>query len=328
VLAASSQPWTRLIGYSSTRGDMTDIACGSTAGCPILQLSSGTGPIATFSVQGTSVENVIFDANGLANSTAVAFGAAWERAHNLLVKGFRASGVTTSGGSYLSLQYSEITNGLNTCTNAVNTSGGGQYYRNYIHDMNCTAVSFNTGNGVTLLENIFHNFPGATSDAINAVGGWYIVGNTIDGAGRHGINVAANLNNVIIQNNLITNSGHSSGTNAAVAYGISATAGQAAGPWNDGNAFYNNLSGNRFGINDQTVNPVDGVAPYGVQYDTSISPDPYGGTFPALGGAGASALKGTGVPRKWPIFGAIGYPDFGAVQAQGASGQRVYSCIK
>jgi hypothetical protein len=134
---------------------------------------------------------------------------------------------------------------------------------------------------------------------------------------------------MLIQNNLITNSGHSTGTNASTAYGINATPGQSAGPLNDGNGFYNNLSGNRNGINDQTINPVDGAAPYGMQYDLGISLDPYGAAFPTLGGVGASVLKGAGVPRKWPVFGAIGYPDFGAVQVQGGStGQRVYSCIK
>lgn len=122
----------------------------------------------------------------------------------------------------------------------------------------------------------------------------------------------------LIQNNVVTNCG---------GYGINNTSATAfpAAPNYDGNAFYNNTSGNRHNLDD--TSGVNGVVPYTNQYDVILTGSPYvntsGGDFTLNNTAGAgAACKGAGVPVIVPGLSPSthGNIDMGVYQSLAAAG--------
>lgn len=303
---STSIPPTRLIGYTTTRGD---------AGRATLTLSTTSSLTGlSFSTQGWWVENIVVDCASLTSSTGIANSGGTCRIRNCKVSNFKVYGVNLSG---VNSQVSgcEVTGGLSGATAAILVPASSDVVRCYIHDNVCTGVT--AGNFVTGWSarlNLLANNTGASSDGIQITSGAHVHRNTVYGSGRHGIagTDTTSVRGATVTDNILVNNG---------GYGLQLDTGAGSPAYQDwdGNAYYNNTSGTRNFADDTTTNKVNGVAPYTNVLDVILTGDPFtnaaGGDFSLNNTAGAgAACRAAGLPGTWPGASTTGYPDLGAVQ--------------
>lgn len=316
VTPARNQPPNQIIGYTSTRGD---------GGRATIQLITNTSLTALAdNVGGWFFKNLLIDCNSLGTSKGIrayVFG----MVYNCKVINFTSGGIDCSASTYTVVRGNEVTAGAGSY--GIDAGNYTIIFGNWVHDNACTGI---TGQIIqTVMFNLLTNNTGGTSDGISFTSsqGARIIGNTCYGNGRHGINygqpyIAAGT--VIINNILVNNGG----------YGILGgdSAGSEAEPQYDGNALFNNTSGDRRFMDDTGgTNPINGVSPYTNVHDVTLSGDPFTNaagddyTLNNTAGAGA-ACRAAGYPGTLP-GGLIGYLDMGVLQHQdagGSSGLLVY----
>ena len=305
-------PQTRIIGYTSVRGD---------GGKPTIQLITNVSLTAiTVSGQGTSVENFILDCNSLTGSTGLAITGLYSQAFNIKAQNFAVRGVLINA-TYCQVALIEATGGTSTATCGIAAAQSWDcIYQSYVHDNLCVGIQNTAYPPQVNLWCILDNNSGAVSDGIQSTNwGNLIVQNIVSRSGRHGIYLAStnSIINLFCKANIVANAGRSTGTNAASAYGLAggSNPGQCASWFGDGNAYYNNLSGTRLNMDDAgTVNKINGIAPYtnvldvysaNALFDANFNPTSYAQT--------------NGQPSTWPGLPlTVGHPDFGAVQSRQA----------
>jgi hypothetical protein len=309
IAGLNGSPFSRLVGYTSTRGD---------GGRPTIQMSGSMGSpqVAIYSGAGNeSIENFIIDCNNVATSTGIY---QLSTASNFLMYNVKITNCT-SGGVYLAgsgaLYNSEVTGSGSGATGAVhNGSVSMVISRNWIHD--------NSTNGIyapaligPVIYNLLTNNTGASSDGIRFAGNSNeAIGNTIYGSGRHGISVNSTTSvNSRLKNNILANNG---------GYGIYFQTVQPANFGNDGNAFYLNSSGNKLGMDDTgSLYKVDASVPYTRIYDIDLTASPF--VDPSSNDfrlnnviGGGSSCKYSGTPGAVPGLTASGYMDMGMIQTK------------
>lgn len=300
---SNSVPYTRLIGYTTTRGD---------GGRATIQLSTNSGLTALRATgECISFENFTIDCNNLTTSTGVG-GTNTIRVLNVKVSTFKTAGISNSGKSLV--EDCEITGGVSGATAGIDVSNFSQVVRSYVHDNVCPGIT--ALNSCIVAFCLITNNTGASSDGMTIGIDSHVFNNTIYGSGRDGIvGLFTDAGtNIQIRNNILSNNG---------AYGLdlATSAGFAADPSYDGNAYYSNTSGARTNCDDTTVNKQNGVAPYTNTLDKTLSGSPFtnaaGGDFSLnnTAGAGASCRAG-GTPGAIPGISQVGYIDMGCLQHQ------------
>ena len=306
ILPSSSSPATRIVGYTSTRGD---------AGRATLKATAGSVTLMYANSDGISIENFILDGNSQSSSTGIINGGShYTRVQNCLIKGWSNSGINLAGGSG-EVIFNEITGGSGG--SALLIGGANLITYNCIHDN--VSIGINSSAYSTICYNILANNSGSTNDGILiATFTGPVIHNTIHKSGRHGIfnsvTYAAGIN---YQNNILSSNG-GYGIKGGSAAGIPASLGY------DGNAYYNNTSGTRNNMDDTTVNPQNGVAPYTNIYDQILTADPFVAKASNdyrlnQNPGGGAACRGSAVPSLYPGLtnpNSYAFPDMGAVQHQ------------
>lgn len=251
-----SVPPTQLIGYGTTRRDY------GTA-----QIDLQTTGIIGISLTGAGfiVENI--NINGGNFSLTVGFNASvtsptYVSFNNCSAAFLVSIGFEINGGTIIS-----------NCTTS-NTGIGIELLSSslFLTKITQSVIISTTGAGIVSAGNVQISYcliSGCDTDGIQATGVNSIENCTIDSCINNGINFQATslLETCYVRGNILSNSG---------SYGItSTTAGISAQPFFDGNAFYNNGSGNRNNMDDTTTNVIDGVSPYTNIFDVICSVNPY-----------------------------------------------------
>lgn len=299
-------PHSRLIGYTTTRGD---------GGRASLTLSTNTG-LTALSVTGIGwiIENFTIDCASLGTSIGITFSGAFGMVRNCKVSNFTARGINAAAvGTVIS--ENEVTAGTSAALGALYmNSSAGLATQNNIHDNVCVGINV-PGTGNCVLYNRIVSNTGATSDGVQFSFETAIIGNTVHANGRHGLSGSQNiLGAYLIRNNILTNNG---------GYGLqlAAAAGAPAMPFWDGNAYYNNTSGARHFADDTTTNPINNVAPYTNTLDITLTGLPYTNagtgdfTLNNVAGQGA-AIRGHGAFPSVPGASQVSYGDMGYLQHQ------------
>jgi hypothetical protein len=323
----AATPPARIIGYNSYRGDT--VYGVNAANRPTLTLSTNTGLTALLlSGSGTWIDNVIVDCASLGTSDGIRLGGNYCRARNCTVKNFTSRGLYGSIG-LIEFVACEATLGTSTATGRVVITGNSsRVHECNIHDNACVGIASNVTT-ISIMNNLVTNNTGASSDGITWNNDGQIEGNTVHASGRHGI-VSLNGNSIInvsVRGNLLT-------SNGGFGLKLSSSAGSAADPGTDGNAYWNNTSGTRSNADDiGTTNAANGVAPYVNTLDVILTADPYvlkasnDYRLNATAGGGA-ACRGFGVPTTWLGNSlTVSAPDMGAVQHvdSGGGGTTIFS---
>lgn len=308
VTPARNAPPNQIIGYTTTRTD---------GGRAIIQLSTNTGlTCLADNVGGWYFKNLDIDCNGLGTSIGIRC-YVYGMVYNCKVRNFRTGGINGSANIFATIFRNEVTGGQGSY--GIDAGNNCIVVGNWVHDNTCNGI---TGQVVmTCLYNLVTNNTGATTDGIIFTSSQVarIIGNTCYANGRYGINYGQPYieAGTMILNNLLVGNG---------SWGLLGgdSAGSAAQPQFDGNAYYNNTSGTRRFCDDTTTNPINGVAPYTNVHDVILSADPFvnaaGGDFKLNNTAGGgAACRAAGYPGTLP-GGLIGYLDMGALQHEDAGG--------
>ena len=303
----SSNPYSKVIGYATTRTD---------AGQATIALSTNSS-LTGINLSGTGwqIENIIVDCGNLA--TSIGFKVTqYSYLYNCKVLNFKSYGINATGANS-GIINCEVTAGASGALSGINVVSGVFLFSCYVHDNVCTGIT--VSQNAMVLNCIVSNNTGASSDGISAAYQTAIVGNSIYQNGRDGIRGNSTYAIVLLwlRNILVNNGG----------YGIRehTSAGFSASSIFDGNAFYNNTSGSRFGMDDTTVNPQNGVSPYTNVRDVSLTGVPFTNaasndySLNNTAGQGA-ACRAAGYPGVFPAGLTTGYPDMGAAQHQDAGG--------
>jgi len=296
---SATQMPTRLIGYTTTRGD---------GGRPTIQISSGSN-VRCLSSSGPGVwfENFILDGNNQTGSWGLFSNGGFGRYRNVWVKNCTTYGIGANGEADRAIDCEVSGCGA---ASAVVLGQTARAIRCYAHD--------NTGNGFSLDR--AHAIYCIADTNTGASHGFYIDGRSTlrscvaYGNGGDGVRIGAYEPQFVMENMILVNNG---------GYGFkSATAGTPALSHQDGNAFYNNTSGARLNMDDTTgVNGVTGVT-Y-TRTDITLTGDPFtnaaAGDFTLNNTAGAgAACRSVGRPASLPGVTGTGYPDLGVFQSQPA----------
>ncbi len=287
---SNSVPYSRLIGYTTYRGDN---------GRAAITLSTNTGLTALImSGSGWKVENLSINCASLGTSIGITASANYGQIRNCKIANFTTKGISVTTNQVI-VDFCEVTGGTAAATSAIALSVSQVGVTNcWVHDNVCPGIV--ASNGVFVMDCLITNNTGASSDGIQCQYTSTILGNTIYNSGRHGIsNTVAFVVALEIRNNILSQNG---------GYGLvtSSSTGTPLTPFLDGNAYYSNTSGTRNNGDDLgTTNPIDGIAPYVTTKDVILSADPfvakasddYRLNTTASGGA---ACRGFGVPQTWP----------------------------
>lgn len=311
----ATAPWTRYIGYTSSRGDNGRVS---------VALSTNTG-LTAFAITtiGVSIENFDIDCASLGTSTGISTTVSNCRIINNKVKNFTTAGIKTANGQCI-VYGNELTLGTSAATAGIQcTTNSATLMWNYIHDNSCPGINTGSGSGVYAIigYNLITNNTGASSDGVITNNMPLIfLHNTIYGSGRDGLHLTSTSGLVggIIKGNIFAKNG---------AWGFNGvTAAWAADVMWDGNGYWNNTSGNRQDLDDTTTNKQNNVAPYTNSIDVAItssagSNNPFtndaGGDFTLNNTAGAGALwRGTAPPGAITGATGTGHADFGVFQHQ------------
>lgn len=312
VNVASTAPPNRLIGYTTTRGD---------GGQATLTLSTNTGLTGlSFSNNGWYVENIAVNCASLGTSIGITFNGNGNWIYNCKVSNATSRGIFPNQANNL-IQFCEVTGCTAAAEAALRFGGNGPNTVTdcNIHDNACPGMLIQSGTVIMFCK--ITNNTGASSDGIQNGGQQSTIrNNTIYGNGRHGINHSNSTNFyfcTFVRDNLLVSNG---------GYGQKGpgSGGSPAGPWWDGNAYYNNTSGTRNQLDDTTTNPINGASPYTNTLDVILTASPFtdaaGGDFSLNNTAGGgAAVRGTATPGAMPGVSQVGYMDFGALQAQASA---------
>lgn len=314
VNASNTAPPSRIIGYTTTRAD---------AGRGTIQLITNSGLTAiTLSGIANYLENFVIDCNSLATSTGITASGSESAVINCKVMNFKTRGISCAqtGAKAISC---EVTGGVAGATNAITlNSGATEAAWCWIHDNACPGIQMNA-DGDAVISCLITNNSGASSDGVqlNSIGG-SVIHCTIYGNGSDGIHATSTggFGNVNIRGNILANN---------AGYGLNSSAGWAARPAFDGNAYFSNTSGTRNNVDDTITNAIDGVASYTNVFDVVlVGSSPFtnaaGGDWTLNNSAGAGALlRGTFANSFIPGAGLRSYEDFGAYQHQDSGGGMV-----
>lgn len=315
VSVTAAVPFSRLIGYTTTRGD---------SGRFTITLSTNAGLTGlSFTGTGWNVENAQVDCATLGTSNGINLQSTGAGAINCKVANFTGYGILLNG-SAITVSSCEVTGGTSAATNGAvwGAATAPSVVHSHVHDNACPGINFSATYG-RVEDNLIVNNAGASSDGVRLAHAYgvliTVVRNTIYGSGRHGINNTGTFGPTDATRNILAGNG---------GYGLvaAAAAGVAARPAADGNAYWNNTSGTRSNADDTTVNPQNGVAPYINTYDVLLTADPFvskaTGDFRLNTAAGGgAACRGVGIPQSWPgNTPTLSYPDLGAVQHADAGG--------
>lgn len=308
VVVSNSGMYSRLIGYTTTRGD---------GGQATITLSTNTDLIGMeLTGNGWSVENMAINCATLGTSTGIKFTSVYYKrllrckVSNATLLGIYVQGVHQDGH----IQNCEVTGCTAAATAAINIEATNVYtVRNWIHDNACTGITTNVSH--TIMWNLVTNNTGASSDGIQLTGQnvHQVMQNTVYASGRHGINstLANNLIGFLVKNNVLVSNG---------GYGVQMSAeGNPAMFEYDGNAYFNNTSGTRNNMDNTTG--VNSVAPYTNVLDVILTATPFTNaagnvfTLNTTAGGGA-ACRAAGSPGALPGGLTTGYLDIGAAQHQ------------
>lgn len=316
AISGSSFPRNAWEGYNTVRGD------GALLGGPTIQMSASMSqPAVGINYTGRliSMRNFIIDCNNVATSTGLVINDGHEdyfdhiKTINCTGNGI-AAGAT---GAAFNLSNSEVSGTTSAASAGINVgSGAGDtLFQNSVHDNSCPGIIGAGGVTDLFLDNLVTN---NTGDGITLLDRATVVGNTIHGNTKNGINWGAAPDLVFSKNNLITNNGLCGQT-----FNGAATRAPAL-PYYDGNAYYENGGGNRCFMDDTTLQ--NAIGTYVNQYDVQLATASAGGVSPyqnasannyqlngALGGGGSLIHKG--VPQGYPGNSGVAYPDFGAYQS-------------
>lgn len=284
-----------IYGYKTTRGDGI---VGST-NYPTLQ------GITTSSMTLLTMQNVMqpayitFDCNSLSSCTCVNSNHG-TISYNKCINYTNYGIFSNANGDDANISYNEVTAGQTGANSGIYSTGttgntmGAIIYGNNVHDGIGSGIETGSSNAA-LVANLITNMSGASSDCVTANNASLIYGNTLYNCGRYGVNFN---NHNAIQNNIIVGMG---------SYGIFSSSNWAANPLWDGNAYYNNSSGNRNGADNTTISSGvnAGINPYINAHDIQLTASPFvnasTGNFSLNSTAGGGAsIRGMGVPTSWP----------------------------
>ncbi len=311
AVAATTVPYTRVIGYTTTRGDGIP---------PTIQATTNTGiSVLKSTGQGISFENFIIDCNSLGTSIGVEATAAYSRIRSVKVSNFTSAGIKNLSTAGI-VEDCEITAGTSAATAGINVNSAGPVTitRCYIHDNACPGIV--AGSGYTILFNIIDTNTGASSDGIQFTFNNLIQNNTIYGNGRHGLSGTSTTGGLeaTIKNNILE-------SNGGWGLQLASAAGWCADPAWDGNAYYNNTSGTRNRADDTSTNPQNNVGAYTNVLDKILSSSAFtngaSGDFSLNNTAGGGAsCRAAASPGAFLGNSTVGYLDMGAVQHQDTGG--------
>lgn len=294
--ASSGTGHTRIIGYTTTRGDRGQVTLQATAAITLLTVSG----------QGHAWENFIIDGNSATGTNGLSITNRGSIT-NVSVKNFSGYGITSNAAGGVNFSDIEIsgcgTTGGFVATNNVTLA------RAYIHDNTVPGIVVNGGTLNSFLDIIVESNSGSSSDGIqiNVSDVGILSRAAIYNNGRDGIRLTstANINGFPLIYNvaLVSNAG----------YGINytpASAGFFAEMRN--NAYYNNTSGARNNLTAETG-------------AVTLTGDPFvdaaNGDFRLNNTAGAgAACRAVGIPGAYPGGLTTGYADIGATQHQDSGG--------
>lgn len=311
VTPASNAPWTRFVGYGTTRGD---------SGRATFTAAANSIVAFQFAVGGIKVENMVVDGGnftgtiGIYNSLSTAVFAI----RNCFVKNCKTRGL--QGGNGSAAIGCEVTN----CpgTSSLTLGSNGVIDSCYVHD-NGKVPSISSG---VVINSIFS---GNTGDGISVAGSattlFLAEGNVFYNNTANGLNYTGTTYlNFVVRNNLFVGNG---------GYGIaSSSAGFPAMPQMDGNGYYNNTSGTIDpNFRDAgTTNPTYKSAPYTNQYDVTnmtsspLTNPPTDFSLNSLAGGGA-LVRGKAQPQQITgISGSTSYEDMGPYQHKDAATHFAY----
>ena len=316
-----------IVGYKTTRGD---IAFGvNAANRPLINTNASISAL-TFTGQGWSIRNLQFGAGTTTPFRGMLVTGNVSVVANCLVTSYSSSGFNTNA-QLVGFHQCEATGGVaGALGGIVNGFNNGSIVGCYVHDG--AGVGIQADGSIT--HNVIANQSGTTADGIAATAYNAVLYNTVYNCGRHGISYTGMApSTATVKGNILAKNG---------GYGLTNLGGAglpARREW-DGNAYYNNTSsatpgGPRNNLDDTTVNPTNGIAPYTNVLDVLLaSPnDPFtnaaGGDFSLNNTAGRGALlRGTGPLNAWPGLTQVGYRDFGAIQHQDAGGTTITTFIE
>jgi hypothetical protein len=311
---SATLPPTRILGYKTTRGDITFGV--NTSSRPTIVTDTAGITAITLVNNGWELRNLILGSGTQTLGAGISTLYSFCHLHNCSITAFTA-GAINFAGSQNGIYQCEITGG--TAGTGISMGAFSAIVGSYIHDS--TGVGISTSTNSIVLNNLIANQAGAASDGIQAAGTGPIIGNTVYHSGRHGINATSiNYSAMMILGNLLTNNG---------GYGLTSTgaAGTAANPAWDGNAFYSNTSGSRnpAAVDDTSTVAINGVSPYTNLFDITASTTPAltvspftsagAGDFTLNNTAGGGAsVRGNAPGNSLPGSTPVGYRDFGAFQ--------------
>jgi hypothetical protein len=302
------QPLTRIQSYYQTRGDTYPGS--NDVNRSALQATASNETVLTLSGSGILFSGFIVNCNSYAGTVGVTDASPLMMDTKVINCGGKGVNVT---GSYVHLNYVEVTGGLSGCTAAVYLTAAVEVVidRSNIHDNLCTGI---TASGIPETEVVTRTLvtynTGATSDGIN-IGGYQnvVLGNTIVGNGRYGVSLGEQN---LLRNNIIV-------ANATAGLECSAAPGIAAHWFMDGNVYYGN-GANRLYCDDGTATlsiPVNGAYPYMDFEDTVLTSDPFLNDMPGSAGnftVTLPAAYGRGAPALVPGANGSDYRDAGVFQ--------------
>lgn len=238
--AASSNPITRVIGYTTTRGDK---------GQPTIQCSAAMTAW-KFLGRGWCLQNFILDGNSGTGTIGLSFSNYSNHAINVKMMGFSSSGALSSGAYELFLDRCEVTGCAGV--GAVEFEGNNSKCINsWVHDNNSEIGIYSSA--ITAGDIVRNKVTNNTGDGIRCTRGALVQHNTCYGNGGAGIRYEHNYvsrlgsisNNILSQNGgvgLRTTNTYSNGRPSELV---------------DYNAFYSNTGGERSsfaaGPNDVTL---------------------------------------------------------------------------
>ena len=302
VTPTNTVPPSRLIGYSTVRGDN---------GLFTVQLQTNSNLTAlNFAGSGWVAEGANVDCNSLPSSTGISLGGQYSDCRRCRVSNFTSSGimaVTTDSA----ISDCEITAGKTGATGISTSSANVKIIRNYVHDNLGVGISATYDDDVTW--NVVTNNAGATSDGIRIGYGTVAMFNTVHNNGRNGISKVDNsLINGQMRNNILS-------ANAGYGYSGGASPGLPADSRYDGNAYFNNTLGPR--VNCDDISGVNSVNPYINILDAILTTNPFSNPsssdWSLNSAAGGGALcRAAGSPGLLMGSSKAGFVDFGALQHQ------------
>ena len=249
----------RITGYSVYRGD---------GGMATITLSgSGLYGFST-TTTGWMIANFYINCAAQSTSRGISIGANYFIIRNCKISNYKGYGIYNASSTSGVVNACEITGG-GVGASATSLGGASNILVNcYIHDNSCTCTNMAGG---AIVNCLFTNNPGASSDAIYSNGLAVFTNNTIYANGNRGIALysASAFEASIVKNNLLVSNG---------GYGLVCytAAGVASYPEADGNAYYLNTPGPREYCNDLgAVNPISGIAPYENPLDVILTASPF-----------------------------------------------------